>query len=188
MWNKHNLPISGTVGFSWENVSSSYQGSLEWQGRGPSRLRESVHCTVIWPAHPVPHSSPLLLLMPVRLRWNICSRYKLSVFCKLLCICKLNLQKVDSLHVWVKTVHLFHFMMKYSTGYSVTYTFLPTFCRLLREMPILLMSLLNLSSSWSSTTEVGEITSPNFLRITSSLNCSGSFAWVREEGKVVATV
>lgn len=53
-----------------------------------------------------------------------------------------------------------------------------TFCRLLREMAIFLMSLLNLSSSCSRTTEVGETTSPSFLRITSSLNSSGSLAYI----------
>ena len=46
------------------------------------------------------------------------------------------------------------------------------------------MSLLNLSSSCSRTTDVGDTTSPSFLRITSNLNPSGSFACrERERGE-----
>ncbi len=55
-----------------------------------------------------------------------------------------------------------------------------TLCRLLSDVSILLISLLNLSNSCSNTTLVGLMFSSNFLLTTSSLNSSGSLACISE--------
>lgn len=53
-----------------------------------------------------------------------------------------------------------------------------TLCSSARERCMRTTSLLKRSSSWSSTTEVGEMSVPNFLRITSMSNNCGSLFWM----------